>query len=123
MTPQYNNMSKELRMLAYKNRVLGPAAPGPHPENTSPFAPLNPHMSQSERRRLQSQINTVVFSTFSAIGDPKTPPQLKKKYCDKLREMGIREDSLHPWCKSQGGGKKRSKKTLKKGRRRMTRRR
>jgi hypothetical protein len=92
-------MSKELRMLAYKNRVIQPAAPPP--ENTSPFAHLNPDdMSETKRRRLQSQINTVVFSTFAAIGNPSNSVTLRRKYCNKLRDMGIRHEQLHPWCRS-----------------------
>ena len=122
-------------------KIESPEPARPPAEEILPYPPLE----TPKQRRLKSQIGTIVRSTFAAIGDNQTLIPLKRKYCDKLRSMGVPESDLHPWCHSAeadyyypgpavettldalAGGRSRRKrrrhpkKTMKKNRKRMTR--
>jgi len=120
-----------------------------------PYPPSESRRTLDKGKRLQNQIDTIVVSTFRAIEDTKNPAPapLKRKYCNKLRGMGIPDEHLPDWCNSaearaiidlagepvtpgaktgnpdldalEGGRstrrRRRVKKTMKKNRKRMTR--
>jgi len=124
----------------YTRKTREPRVPPPAPAPATPPAapseeinPGGPEELTPKQKRLQSQIGTVIFSSFDAIGNSETPTPLKRKYCDKLRRMGVLESQLHPWCLSPQaivtgnpdfdaleGGRSRGKQTLRRRRRRRS---
>lgn len=78
-------------------------APDPEPAPMPPPEPYPPSVyskSAARAQRLGSKVATVVTTSFDVIEKPETPPPLRRKYCDKLRGMGIPADQLPDWCNS-----------------------
>jgi hypothetical protein len=92
---RYTRKTRQLRVkppeeiLPPTEKILPPA------EEILEDPPLTP-----KQRRLTSQIETIVFSTFKEIGNTENSVTLRRKYCDKLRSMDVPESDLHPWCRS-----------------------
>jgi hypothetical protein len=133
---RYTRKTRQLRVEPPEEILPPPEEILPPAEEILEDPPLTP-----KQRRLKSQIETIVFSTFKEIGNTENSVTLRRKYCDKLRSMDVPESDLHPWCRSREiyvgpavvttldaleGGRRRNKrrrpkKTMKKNRKRMTR--
>jgi len=93
----------------------------------APPPPPPPPRSEERKKRLENQKEAIITATVKAIYDRRTPESIRKKYFDKLKDMGIPEDNVHErWyalgiASHQGPGKETTLADLGGGRRRRRR--
>jgi len=96
----------------------------PPPE---PYPPSERSKDIARAERMGTKVATVVTTSFDVIENPETPLPLRRKYCDKLRVMGIPAEQLPDWCNTmdalEGGRRRRRTVRRKTTKRRRTMRR